>query len=200
MRCGKADKWLSDDLDGVLPARRKARLDAHLGSCPACRASRDELARLQAASGGPADRSPDYWAGFERRLEAKLDAIGSGEAAAAPVAAWRRWAWAAPAVLVLAAAGVWLALDRKGAGLTEAWIPSGEGLFPMIEAVEADPGLEQEVDLLVRSSLADLAVSVDADAAVLSAADPLFWEGVSDEELRAIASELEKESGPGGPK
>ena len=200
MRCGKADKWLSDDLDGVLPARRKARLDAHLGSCLACCASRDELARLQAASGGPADRSPDYWAGFERRLEAKLDAIGSGKAAAAPPAAWRRWGWAVPAVLFLAAAGVWLALDRKGAGLTEAWIPAGEGLFPMIEAVEADPGLEQEVDLLVRSSLAELAASVDADAAVLSAADPLFWEGVSDEELRAIASELEKESGPGGPK
>lgn len=200
MKCGKADKWLSDDLDGTLPARQKARLDAHLGSCPACRASRDELARLQAASGEPADRSPEYWAGFERRLEAKLDAIGSGKAAAAPVAAWRRWAWAAPAVLFLAAAGVWLALGWRGSGPAEAWIPFGEGIFPMIEAVEADPGLEQEVDLLVRSSLNDLAGSVDADGAVLFAADPLFWEGVSDDELRAIASELEKETGLGGPK
>jgi anti-sigma factor RsiW len=200
MRCGETEKWISDDLDGALSPRRKARLEAHLGSCPACREYRDGLARLQAAAGVPAERSPEYWAGFARRLEAKLDAIGSGKAAAAPVAVWRRWAWAAPAVLVLAAAGVWLALGRKGAGLTEAWIPSGEGIFPMIEAVEADPGLEQEVDLLVRSSLDDLVGSVDADAVVLSAADPLFWEGVSDDELRAIASELEKESGPGGPK
>ena len=179
MRCGESEKRISDDLDGALSSRRKARLEAHLGSCPACRAYRDGLARLQAASGGPVDRSAEYWAGFERRLEAKLDAIGSGKAAAATVAAWRRWAWAAAAVLVLAAAGVWLALGRNGTGSTEAWTPSGEGIFPMIEAAEADPGLEQEVDLLVRSSLDDLVGSVDSDAAFLYAADPLFWEVVS---------------------
>ncbi|MCK7483108.1 MAG: hypothetical protein M0C28_43015 [Candidatus Moduliflexus flocculans] len=70
----------------------------------------------------------------------------------------------------------------------------------MIEAAEGDPGLEQDVDRLVRASLEALGGSVDADAAVLSTADPLFWESVSDDELRAIASELEVESGLGGPK
>jgi len=200
MRCGETEKRISDDLDGALSPRRKARLEAHLGSCPACRAYRDGLVRLQASAGVPADRSPEYWAGFARRLEAKIDTVESGRAAAAPASAWRRWAWAAPAVLVLAAAGVWFVLDRKGTEAAEAWVPSGDTLIPLIEAAESDPGLEREVDLLVRSSLEELGGSVDADAAILSAGDPLFWEGVCDDELRALAAELEMESGPGGPK
>jgi len=199
MRCGESEKRISDDLDGALSPRRKARLEAHLGSCPDCRAYRDGLSRLQAAAGVPAGRSPEYWAGFARRLEAKMGTVESGRAAA-PAFARRRWAWAAPAVLVLAAAGVWFALGRKGTEGAEAWIPSGETLIPLIEAAESDPGLEREVDLLVRSSLEELGGSVDADAAIFSAGDTLFWEGVSDDELRAIAEELEIESGPGGPK
>jgi len=200
MRCGEAERRLSDDLDGALSPRRKARLEAHLSSCPACRASRDGLARLQAAAGDPADRSPEYWAGFEGRLEAKISAIESGRDSAAPSPVWRRWAWAALAVSVLAAAGAWFTLARRAPVATEAWIPSGDALIPLIEAAEGDPGLEQDVDRLVRASLEELGGSVDADAAVLSTADPLFWESVSDDELRAIASELEKESGLGGPK
>jgi anti-sigma factor RsiW len=200
MRCGEIEKRISDDLDGALSPRRKARLEAHLGSCPDCRAYRDGLVRLQAAAGVPAERSPEYWAGFARRLEAKMDTVESGRAAAAPASAWRRWAWAAPAVLVLAAAGVWFALDRKSTEAAEAWIPSGDTLIPLIEAAESDPRLEREVDLLVRSSLEELGGAVDADAVIFSAGDPFFWEGVSDDELRALAAELEIELGPGGPK
>jgi hypothetical protein len=39
----------------------------------------------------------------------------------------------------------------------------------------------------------------DADAVVLSAADPLFWEGLSDDDLRDIVTDLEDETGRGGP-
>jgi hypothetical protein len=44
-----------------------------------------------------------------------------------------------------------------------------------------------------------MAPAPDADAAVLAAADPLFWEGLSDDELRAVVSALEEETGHGGP-
>jgi hypothetical protein len=39
----------------------------------------------------------------------------------------------------------------------------------------------------------------DADAVLLTDADPLFWEGLSDDELRDIVAELEDETGRGGP-
>lgn len=203
MRCRTAERRLSDGLDGALAPRAAARLEAHLRTCPSCRAHRDAIARLQAASRPPAGRSPEDWAGFERRLEARLDAREPGRGAgrfAAP-AGWRpRAAFAAAAALLLAGAALWFVLAR---GRTEAgsyaWVPSADGIAPLIREAEADPGLEGAVGRYLSDSLAELSPPVDADAAALTAADPLFWESLSDDELGAVAEALGKESGLGGP-
>jgi hypothetical protein len=115
---------------------------------------------------------------------------------------WRpRAAVAAAAVLALAGAALWFALARRGPGPgAAAWLPPSDGLSPLILEAEADPGLEGAVDRYLNDSLEALSPSVDADAAALSAADPLFWESLSDEELGAVATGLEKETGLGGPK
>jgi hypothetical protein len=202
MRCAEAERRISDDLDGALERRLRARLEAHLGSCPACRAYRDGLARLQAAAGRPAERSSEYWAGFERGIEEKLDALGSGLEGEArpPFPARRRWAFSAAAVLVLAAAGVWLVLARRGPEATPAWTYSVDGLSPLMQEADADPGLAGDFDRVVRASLEELGPFVDDDAAALAADDPFFWESLTDDELGAIASGLEKDPGLGGPK
>ncbi len=202
MRCAEAERRLSDDLDGTLEPRIRARLEAHLGSCPSCRACRDGLARLQAAAGRPAERSPEYWAGFERRIEERLDALGSGQAGEArpPFPGRRRWAFSAAAVLLLAAAGVWLVLARRGSEANPAWAYSVEGLAPLMREADADPGLAGDFDRVVRASLEELGPLVDDDAAALAADDPFFWESLTDDELGAIASGLEKDPGLGGPK
>ncbi|TFG56526.1 MAG: zf-HC2 domain-containing protein, partial [Candidatus Aminicenantes bacterium] len=72
MRCETITKWLSDDLDGALSPNRKARLEAHLRECRACLGTRSDLILLQAEALPVADRSPEYWAAFEKRLESKL--------------------------------------------------------------------------------------------------------------------------------
>ena len=46
MNCQSARKWISQELDAELAPRRRALLRAHLDSCPACRAVRDEWARI----------------------------------------------------------------------------------------------------------------------------------------------------------
>jgi len=202
MRCAEAERRLSDDLDGTLERRTKARLEAHLGSCPSCRSYRDGLVRLQAAAGRPAERSPEYWAGFESRIEEKLDALGSGSEGEArrPFPARHRWAFSAAAVLVLAAAGVWIVLARRGSEATPAWAYSVEGLAPLMQEADADPALAGDFDRVVRASLEELGPVVDGDAAALAANDPFFWESLTDDELGAIASGLEKDPGLGGPK
>lgn len=201
MRCRTAQRRLSDGLDRALAPRAAARLEAHLRTCPSCRAHRSALARLQAASGPPAGRSPEDWAGFERRLEARLDAWEAGRAGRPALLAWRpRAAFAAAAALVLAGAALWVVLARSGpeAG-PYAWVPSADGIAPLIREAETDPGLEGAVGRYLSDSLAELAPAVDADAAALTAADPLFWESLSDDELGAVAEALGKESGLGGP-
>ncbi len=202
MRCAEAERRLSDGLDGTLAPRIEARLEAHLASCPSCRACRDGLVRLQASAGRPVERSSEYWAGFESRLEEKLDALGSGRAgeARSSFPARRRWAFAAASVLVLAAAGVWFVLARRGSEAGPAWAYSVDGLAPLMEEADDDPGLAGDLDRVVRASLDELGPAVDVEAAALAAADPFFWESLTDAELGAIASGLEKDPGLGGPK
>jgi hypothetical protein len=203
MKCRTAERRLSDGLDRALAPRAAARLEAHLRTCPACRAHGAAIARLQAASGPPAGRSPEDWAGFERRLETRLDACALGRRAGGvpSPAVWRpRAAFAAAAALFLAGAALWvfLARARPDAG-PDAWDPSADGIAPLIREAENDPGLEGAVGRYLSDSLAELAPAVDADAAALAAADPLFWESLSDDELGAVAEALGKESGSGGP-
>jgi anti-sigma factor RsiW len=196
-------KLLSDDLDGSLGPTRKARLEAHLAVCPACRAYRDGLARLREALGAPIERPAEYWAGFEKRLEARIDrGEGAGSAAGvAPFAGRRRLAWASASVSALAVlAAIWFAFLRPRPVALADWPELGDPLAPLYFAAEADPELAQAFDREVRASIDELVAAPDADAAAFRAADPLFWEGLSEAELDAIAEALESENGLGGPR
>ncbi len=200
MRCGAARKRISDELDGALGPRKRLRLEAHLLTCPACRAYRSGLGRIQAGAGLSDAHPPGAWAAFETTLGAKLDAARAGrEPVGVPFAARRRWAWGAAAAMILAGAAVWFALLRPGAAVTESWFAYDDVLDPLVEAAEANPEMAVLVDQEVRASLDEMTPAPDMDAAVLPAADPLFWEGLSEEDLRAIVAELEAETGSGGP-
>jgi anti-sigma factor RsiW len=200
MRCASARRRLSDAFDGALPSGRKGRLDAHLGSCEACRAYRDRLDRIQAGSGLAADRPRESWTAFEKNLDAGLAAAAAGKrAVGVPFAARRRWAWGAVgAVLVLAALAAWHGLQRPATALTDVWAATDDVLDPLLQAAEASPEAAGLIDREVRALIEDLTPVPDTEAAVLPAADPLFWEGLTDDDLRAIVTELESETGRGG--
>lgn len=201
MRCERAKKLLSDWVDGALSASDGARAEAHLRGCAACRAYREDLVRLQAGVGAEPEPFPGYWAGFEARLAAKLDAAPAGRRPAdSPVAARRRLAWAAAGCLVLAAAGAYLGLVRKAGGNGEAaWLAYEDELTPLLQEAEANAEFGRLLEREVLASIGELAPAAEADA-VIPADDPLFWEGLSDAELEMIAAELGKETGLGGPK
>lgn len=201
MRCRTAERRLSDGLDGVLGPRKRARLEAHLRSCPACRATRDALARLQAEAAPRAERPDEYWAGFERRLEARLDGVPAGQrGVGVPFPVRRRLAWAVAGLALVAAAALWFALPRPRPDLTAAWLPAEDPLAPLLFEAESDPELGRAVEREILSSLEALSPGPGADSAALVAADPLFWEGLSEDELGAIVAAMENEEGRGGPK
>jgi hypothetical protein len=101
--------------------------------------------------------------------------------------------------MVLAGGAVWYAFLRPGTALPETWAAYEDVLDPIVRAAETNPELARRVDGEVRALIEEAAPAPDADAAVLPAEDPLFWEGLSEDDLRAIVTELEDETGRGGP-
>jgi anti-sigma factor RsiW len=194
MRCPTARRRISDELDGALGPRRRLGLEAHLRACPACRANREDLTKLQAAV-----RRPDaFRAGFEGRLEARLASMEAGrERVGLPFAARRRRVWAAAALLVLAGVSLWYARSRPAPSVMEAWIAYDDILDPVVRAAEISPELSGRIDREIQSSFEALVPG--GEAAGLRAADPLFWESFSEDDLRAVVAALEKDSGLGGP-
>lgn len=201
MRCEAMKKWLSDEIDGALAPAKKARFEAHLRGCPGCRAYRTGLARLQSGAAPAADRTPEYWTGFEERLGSKLAGIDPGRRTGrVPFSAGRRWAWAAACFLAIAAAGTYFAVSRAAGTAETAWVPYDDSLAPLIQEAEANPEFAGLVNREILASIEELTPVSEKDLAAPPAADPLFWEGLSEAELRYIASELERETGRGGPK
>ncbi len=200
MRCATARKRLSDALDGALRPGGKPGVEAHLRTCQACRAYREGLDRIQAGSRLTDDHSRGSWAVFERNVDAKLAAAAAGRRrVSVPFAAPRRWAWAAAAAMVLAVIAAWYVLHRPGSASTDVWAATDDVLEPLLLAADASPEAAGRVDREVLALIDDMIPVPDIEAAVLPAADPLFWEGLSDDDLRSIVTELEAETGLGGP-
>jgi hypothetical protein len=201
MRCETITKWLSDDLDGALSPTRKARLEAHLRECRACLGTRSDLILLQAEALPEADRSPEFWAAFEKRLESKLAFVKPvRRLARSRIFPGRRWAVATAGFLVMAAVGIYFAVSRPGGPQEMAWLPDVDPLALLLQEAAANPEVENLINRELLASIASPAPDQEEDFAFPIAADPLFWESLSEEELEYITAELERETGNGGPK
>lgn len=116
LSCKQITELATEHADGALDAATRARLEAHLGGCPACRAWVGQLRLTAAALGSlpPPELPPALAAELERRFEGwreRLEATrGSG-----PVVAGRPGLGALPAVIGALAALVGLARNPSRA-------------------------------------------------------------------------------------
>ena len=90
-----------------LDAGERARVDAHLRGCAACRQRLDDLRAIRRALASPVVDAPPAgdWSGFMRRLDAAIaaDTTAPGAASVSPRAATPRRGWALRPALALAA-------------------------------------------------------------------------------------------------
>jgi len=204
MRCERAERMISDALDGALSGRRAVRLARHLKGCAACRGYEREARFIQARAGGLADPglTAGEWADFGRRLEARVAAASGPEPARAGRGALRlpgaKWAWAAAASAALVLLAVYLVFLRPGAGREAVPLPYEDSLSQVLVEAGASPELESSLDRAVVASIEETVRPAAGEGPVSFGDNPLFWESLTEGELGAIESALQKETKLGG--
>jgi hypothetical protein len=148
------------------------------------------------------------WSDFSRRLESRLAAASPPSPRVKPLGRFR-WkpAWTVAGLLLLAAAGIYLAFFRSGSRGEQAFSslddPAGQVISEIGPNADLESSFNREIVASINESAGVLADGsavhqTDEEALVLFGDNPLFWEGLSEEELGYIESELRKERGLGG--
>jgi len=206
MRHKTAERWLAADLGGSLPEGRRRRLEAHLAACPRCRSTRKEWAIVESRAKIEIPPEGDaFWRERWNSLRIALDAPApEPERGRKPTSRvpgffpWRTWAWGAGGAGVAAAAALLFVLLSPSRPLEEAYAYSlgDHGAF-LEEGIAADEAVLADFNESLRDSLAESMETVPDDVTFLTADHTLALEGLSDEEIGAVVSEIGLETGAG---
>jgi hypothetical protein len=130
MRCHKAQRLVSEYVDGSLEARKTAGLERHIEKCPACRELLEDFRVM--AEAAPSLAGPKPGDAVWLRIKARLNAPEAGQAAAPERVPWSwSFGWNAPAlkfagvaalVLILIASGIMIGIRMGRQG-----VPAGLG-------------------------------------------------------------------------
>ncbi|MDD8027558.1 MAG: anti-sigma factor [Acidobacteriota bacterium] len=195
MRCDKAERLISDGLDGALGDSRRERLDAHLAACPRCRAYADSLAQMQTAakSVAPLSPEPERMARSLARLQAGLRGAAAEKTVSVPFARLR-WAPAgALAALLVAAAGLYFAFLRPSptADFVPYFYSYSDSRSGLAIALAEDEALASAFDSAIGEALIENGASAVLAGEPLRADAGRFLDSLTDDEILLLESAIQ---------
>ena len=158
MRCSKAQRWVSEYVDGTLDGRRVSELERHIQTCPACRELFEDFKAMKIAASGL--ETPEPGGAVWLRIK---DRVAAGRTAAEPAGPVRlpgRWgfglsvpalrlAGAAALTLVLVASGVYVGLRMRGRGADR--YPRNSEKYTLAKLDEAEAYYEKAIKSLAEA-------------------------------------------------
>ncbi len=201
MRCRKSERLISDEIDGSLPAGKKAGLEKHLRSCRSCREYRVwhlGLKEKTARIGSPAVEA-GYWEGSLSRLREALESLpeasGSRERARdrGAFAPSLRWAWGAAPALLVAAAAAYLSLVPPRGPVGPMPLNHEDGAGRVVALIGNDESLEAEFSDLIQAEILENRGEPEKDVTRLIYGASRFLDGLSEEELQTLETRLAAE-------
>jgi hypothetical protein len=193
MKCEHYQRWISDDLDGVLAAKKRGKLESHLAVCSVCRSYRQSLGLIQAEGRNlePGPVTSGYFDDFIAAIETKLRQGEESGSRVRPVPPRWKWAWAIVPLALAIILGV--VFFRGGGDSVRNEIFSYEAcLDKVFEEIGGDEEIAADFSRFLSVSLLNGGEGIVLEDDIDLWSEPFFWRSLSDEDLRVIEEEIKK--------
>jgi hypothetical protein len=196
MRHNKIEKMLSNNIDGELPEKEKKILESHLRKCPSCSSFAENIKRIheEAKSLERPEASPVNWAEFTSRVKTKISSAPKEEMQGVPLFSKWKWAWAGASLLLVIVAALFLYLTQYKAPQEEYVFSFENSVTKIYEEIGSDPELEDLFNSVILASIGETLEDSGWDERPDFYENLIFWENLTEEEMKFLESEIKKDT------
>jgi hypothetical protein len=194
MNCTKVEKWLSDRIDGALSERKTRAIEAHLEKCAACRSYAASLEKIheEILHLEREEASPAFWEGFAQRLKANLGSAREMKNRRPFVRGWN-WVWSGAALLAVVLVGLYLLLFQNPQPQEMVVFSLENSLTRIYQEIGDDSELEELFNSILVESINEYLEDSEWRERPEFLNNLLFWENLTEEELKFLESEIKKD-------
>lgn len=197
MKCQQIERWLSDSVDGAISKKEKAIIEAHIETCPVCRAFRNQIEKIneEAKNLYAPEVSPAQSREFVSRLRSALIEIGEEKNKGVLHVFRNKWVFVPASVIMISLFILIFVFYEKGDFQYEEFsvFSFGNAVEEIYQDMGSDLVLQQAFNSLVSASINEMLITVDWDETLNLEDDLLLWEEFSEEELGNLEPEIKKD-------
>lgn len=187
MKCQQIEQWLSDSVDGPISKKERAIIQAHIETCPACRAFRDRIEQIneEARNLDAPEVSPAESREFSSRLRSALIEIEEEKNKGVLHVFRNKWIFVPASVIMLSLFILIFVFYEKGDFQDEEFyvFSFGNAVEEIYQDMGSDLVLQEAFDSLVSASINEKLITADWDETLNLEDDLLLWEEFSEENL-----------------
>jgi len=197
MKCQQIERWLSDSVDGPISKKEKAIIDAHIETCTACRAFRNQIEKIneEAKNLDAPEVSPAQSRDFVSRLRSALIEIGEEKNKGVLHVFRNKWVFVPASVIMISLFILIFVFYEKGDFQYEEFsvFSFGNAVEEIYQDIGSDLVLQKAFNSLVSASINEMLITADWDEMLNLEDDLLLWEEFSEEGLGNLELELKKD-------
>lgn len=198
MKCQQIERWLSNSVDGAISKKEKAIIEAHIETCPACRAFRNQIEKIneEAKNLDAPEVSPAQSREFVSRLRSALIEIGEEKNKGVLHVFRNKWVFVPASVIMISLfILIFVFYEKEDFQYEEFSVFSfGNAVEDIYQDMGSDLVLQQAFNSLVSASIKEMLISADWDETLNLEDDLLLWEEFSEEELGILEQEIKRDN------
>jgi hypothetical protein len=197
MKCQQIERWLSDSVDGAISKKEKTIIEAHIETCPACRAFRNQIEKIneEAKNLDAPEVSPAQSREFVSRLRSALIEIGEEKNKGVLHVFRNKWVFVPASVIIISLFILIFIFYEKGDFQYEEFsvFSFGNAVEEIYQDMGSDLVLQQAFNSLVSTSINEMLITADWDETLNLEDGLLLWEEFSEEGLGNLESQIKKD-------